>query len=96
MGVKNTIGLEAMILSLVRLECAGKTGESFKTFIVLYVIEFSNNLREKMGGKKNYFFGEGTVFQYRPLVLKCTERLGGSFKAFIMLYHRVQQPCAKK
>ena len=34
---KNTIGLEAMILSLVRLECAGKTGESFKTFIVLYV-----------------------------------------------------------
>ena len=49
-----------------------------------------------MGGKKNLIFWEGTVFQYRPLVLKCTQRLGGSFKAFIMLYHRVQQPSAKK
>ena len=41
-----------------------------------------------MGGKKIYLFGEGTVFQYRPLVLKCPERLGGggSFKAFILFF----------
>ena len=60
LGEKNTIGLEAMILSLVRLECAGKTGESFKTFIALYVIDFSNNLMEKVGGKKKLIFEEGS------------------------------------
>ena len=50
-----TVGLEAMIFSLLGLECTEKLGESLKTFILPYH-RVQQQLEGKNGRQKNLIF----------------------------------------
>ena len=67
---------EAMIFSLLGLQCAERLGESFETLIMLYHRVYQQPWGTKNGGNKKFKLWQATVLDRRSLGLKYTERLG--------------------